>query len=193
MRLADASLQDLFDAYQTEYGSGIEPEEVCRYLNQAAAALDFLNLQKHALGSWPVGIQHGDIKPSNLLLFGETVKVTDFNLASPTSRALQFGTRLGTPGYVAPEIYYGRLSNATDQYALAVTYCYLRSGRLPIIDKPPEPGQSSPGLRPPPDLSMLTLNERPVIAKALSLMPRDRWKTSGEMMQQLVLAIKTKK
>jgi len=192
MKLADGSLQDLFEAYQAEFGTGIEPDEVCRYLSQAAVALDFLNLQKHQLGSWPVGIQHGDIKPSNLLLFGETLRVSDFNLASPTSRALAFGTRLGTPGYIAPEIYYGRLSNSTDQYSLAVTYCYLRSGRLPIIDKPPEPGQSSPGLRPPPDLSMLTLNERPIIAKALALMPRDRCKTCVEMLQQLTMAVKKK-
>jgi serine/threonine-protein kinase len=192
MPMADASLQDLFDAYQSEFNSGVEPEELCRYLTQAATALDFLNTQKHHLGSWPIGIQHGDVKPSNLLLFGETVKLTDFNMASPTSRALQFGTRLGQAGYVAPEVYYGRLSNSTDQYALAVTYCYLRSGRLPFIDKPPEPG-ATPGLRPPPDLSMLSVQERPAIAKALALMPRDRWKTCEEMMTSLVTAVKTMK
>jgi serine/threonine protein kinase len=186
MRLADGSLQDLFDAYQSEYHSGIEPAEVCRYLTQAATALDFLNTQKHHLGSWPVGIQHGDVKPSNLLLFGEMVLLSDFNLASPTSRALQFGTRLGTPGYVAPEVYYGRFTNATDQYSLAVTYCYLRGGKMPFIEKAPEPGQSYPGLRPPPDLSMLNVDERPILTKALALMPRDRWKTCDEMMQQLI-------
>src|SRR5262249_30496804 len=41
--LADASLQDLFEAYQSEYHTGIEANELCRWLSQAAAALDFLN------------------------------------------------------------------------------------------------------------------------------------------------------
>src|SRR5262249_25511321 len=58
MPLADASLQDLFEAYHTEYASGIPMGELCGYLAQAASALDFLNLQKHRLGNYVSGIQH---------------------------------------------------------------------------------------------------------------------------------------
>src|SRR5262249_25673470 len=41
--LADASLQDLFEAYQSAQGTGIEPSELCTLLAGAAAGLDFLN------------------------------------------------------------------------------------------------------------------------------------------------------
>jgi serine/threonine protein kinase len=192
MPLADASLHDLLEAYQAEYGTGIEPVELCGYLRQAAAALDFLNLTKHQLGSWAGGIQHGDIKPSNLLLFGDTVRVGDFNLASPTSRMVQYGARVGTPGYVAPEVWQGRLTDTTDQYSLAVTYCYLRGGRLPVSAQPPDPGQL-PGPRPAPDLTMLTGKEQPIIAKALSVIARERWKSCSELLSQLSEAVQDTK
>ena len=192
MILAEGSLHDLLEAYQTEYGTGIEPVELCGYLTQAASALDFLNLSKHQLGSWAGGIQHGDVKPSNLLVFGEKVKLSDCNLASPASRTLQFGSRVGSAGYVAPEVWQGRVADTTDQYALAVTYCFLRGGKLPIIEKPPELGQV-PAPRPAPDLSMLTVPERPIIARALSLGWRDRWKTCCELMANLTQAIGKKK
>jgi serine/threonine protein kinase len=192
MPLADASLQDLFEAYQAEYSTGIPPAELCDYLSHAGAALDFLNLTKHHLGSWPCGIQHCDIQPSNLLLFGDTVKLADYNLASPTNRLLQFGTRLGPPGYIAPEVWNSRLTDNTDQYALAITYCYLRGGRLPLVEKPPEPGQL-PGPRPAPDLSMLTEKERPIIAKALAVSAHDRWKSCKDMMAELTKAVGTAK
>ena len=34
-------------------------------------------------------------------------------------------------------MFQGRISDRTDQYALAVTYCELRGGRLPFADTPP--------------------------------------------------------
>lgn len=183
--LADGSLQDYFDAYQSECGTGIEAVELCGYLRQAAAALDFLNLGKHRLGSWLGGMQHCDVKPQNLLLFGDTVRLSDHNLASPTMRFLPLETRIGSPAYVAPELWNGRLTDATDQYALAVTYCYLRSGRLPKGAEAPRPGQTSHGAHAAPDLSMLSAPERPVVAKALAWVGRERWKSCTEFVTQL--------
>jgi len=188
MAMADGSLQDYFEAYQSERGTGIEPRELCQLLTQAALGLDFLNVQKHHLGSWPSGIQHCNIKPSNLLLFGDKVKVTDFNIASPTARAVQFGQRINVPAYTAPEVFHGRLSNQTDQYSLAATYVYLRGGRPPFSTVP-EPGQM-PYLRQAPDLTMLTPKERPIVAKALASAPPERWKTCGELIAQLTDAVR---
>jgi serine/threonine protein kinase len=187
MPLADGSLQDLFEAYQSEYGTGIDPKELCGLLTQAAAGLDFLNTQKHQLGSWPGGIQHCNIKPSNLLVFGEYVRVGDFGLASPTARAVMMIRRLNTVSYTAPEIYYGRLTNWTDQYALAACYVYLRGGK-PAFSAAPEPGNLG-YVRPAPDLSMLTSAERPILARALSSNGPDRWKTCSELMTQLSKAV----
>lgn len=181
MEIADGSLLDLYEAYQLEYGTPMPAEEVCELLTQAASAIDFLNTRTHLINGQRVALQHGDIKPSNLLLFGETVKLCDFGLASLTSDPLKGHQRGGTRDYAAPEVFQGRLSDWTDQYALAVTYCHLRGGRMPFPDGP-QPGQR-------PDLTMLSEPERPVIARALAYVPLERWPSCDDLMFNLRRAV----
>lgn len=183
MPLADGSLLDLLEAYQTEFGTALAPVDICNYLTQAARVLDFLNARQHTIDGQRVGIQHCDVKPTNLLLFGETVKLCDFGLSSLTSSALKAHQRAGTCDYAAPEIFQGRLSDWSDQYALAVTYCQLRGGRFPFPDTPRT--FDTAHHRSAPDLSMLTPEERPAVARALSSTPQHRWPTCGEFMAEL--------
>jgi serine/threonine protein kinase len=152
-------------------------------LSQVAAALDFLNAKQHHVGGKVVGIQHCDVKPRNLLVFGDTVKLTDFGLSSLISSQLQGHRRAGTLAYTAPEVFQGRLSNWTDQYSLAVTYCELRGGALPFPENPPT--FQTAYIRPAPDLSMLPPRERPIIARALAPVPQNRWPLCSELMHQL--------
>ena len=123
-----------------------------------------------------------DVKPSNLLLVGDTVTLCDFGLASVTAGTLKPHRAAGTLDYAAPEVFQGRLSDSTDQYALAVTYCHLRGG-LPFKDTPKafQPGYQ----RSEPDLSMLTASERPIVARALQPIPQDRWPTCKAFINQL--------
>src|SRR5205823_6311166 len=102
------------------------PEQVSLNLTQAADALDFMNKRQHMLEGRRIAFQHCDVKPSNMLLFGDRVKLSDFGLASTTSSMMKSHSRSGTLEYAAPEVFQGRLSEWTDQYALAVTYCLLR-------------------------------------------------------------------
>jgi serine/threonine-protein kinase len=183
MELADGSLLDLLDAYRIEYGIPLPAPDVCNYLSQVAQALDFLNGHNHLVEGQRIGIQHCDIKPSNLLLCGEKVKVSDFGLSSLIGSPIKQHRRAGTLDYAAPEVFQGRLSDWTDQYALGVTYVQLRSGKLPFHDTPSSFRQVY--VRPTPDLSMLDPLERPVIARALAATPQDRWPTCAEMMAHL--------
>lgn len=183
MELADGSLMDLLEAYHTELQTPIPRDYVCFLLAQAAAGLDFLNKRQHWIGGTTVALQHCDINPGNLLVFGETVKVTDFSLTSVLGTPLRAHHRAGTLDYAAPEVFQGQLSNWTDQYALAVTYCFLRSGRLPFPDSPRSFQRKY--LRPAPDLTMLADEERPIIARGLAPTPMDRWPSCGEMIGQL--------
>src|SRR5262249_61274427 len=122
--------------------------------------------------------------PSNLLVIGDTLKLADFGLAALKVTNGRRGFPAGTPAYAAPEVYEGRVSDRTDQFALAVTYCEVRGGRLAYPHPPPNfPRNYIP---PPPDLSMLTPKESPLIARALSPLPTDRWPSCVEMMERLL-------
>jgi serine/threonine protein kinase, bacterial len=183
MELADGSLMDVLDIYAADYQTAVQPELACQYLSQAAEALDFLNTRQHVHEGRRVAFQHADVKPSNLLLCGETVKLADFGLSAAMTSGLETHGRAGTLDFAAPEVFRGQLSDKTDQYALAVTYCLLRGGRLPFDNSARRftPTYS----RGQPDLNMLSPPERPIIARALAVPPVRRWPSCGEFMAQL--------
>ncbi len=183
MELADGSLADLFDVYQSDYGVPIPAEHTCHYLTQAAKALDFLNARQHLVNGIRVAVQHCDIKPSNLLLVGNTVKVADFGLSGWISTTTKHFRKAGTLDYCPPEVFQGMLSLQSDQFALAVTYCQLRGGRLPFRDTPAS--FQAGYVRPAPDLSMVSAAERPIVARALDPLPQNRWESCGEFLYQL--------
>jgi serine/threonine-protein kinase len=183
MERADGSLADLSEVYRSEFGTPVPAKDVCFLLSQAAAALDFLNTRRHRIHDRYVTVQHCDVKPSNLLLLGQTCKVCDFGLSVALGSELETRTRAGTLDYCAPEVFQGRLSSQTDQYALAVTYCLLRGGRLPFSDTPRS--FQTHYIRPAPDLSMLSEAERPTVARALHPLPINRWPSCGAMMTRL--------
>lgn len=182
MPLAEGSLLDLYETCMAEYQTGMTPEEVCPLLMQAADGLDFLNTRQHMIGGARVSIQHCDVKPSNLLLVGDSVVLCDFGLASITAATMKFHRPAGTLDYAAPEIFQGRLSDATDQFSLAVTYCHLR-GAIPFKDSPKT--FQFGYVRSEPDLSVLTEKERPILARALSPVPQDRWPSSKAFIAQI--------
>jgi serine/threonine protein kinase len=187
MELADGTVLDLLHSYQKRHGTPIAPEHTCLLLSDAAEALDFLNTRQHLINDRHMAIQHCDVKPTNLLLFGERVKVADFGLCTSLSSHDEKRSGVGTLDYCAPEVFQGRLSSHTDQYALAVTYCVLRGGRLPFHEVPK--GFAGTYVRPPADLTMLTPEECLVIGRALDPIPQNRWPSCCEMMTQLTEAL----
>jgi serine/threonine-protein kinase len=187
MELADGSLKDMLDVCRDDLGTAVMPEMVCHFLKQAAEAIDFLNAPRHVIRGKRISIQHCDIKPSNLLVAEDAVKLADFGLSALKSASHDRQIPAGTPAYAAPEVFGGRITDRTDQFALAVTYCELRGGRLPFPHPPP--GFPRNYVHPPADLSMLTPAEIPIIARALSPLPSDRWPSCCKMMERLGQAI----
>ena len=174
MELADGSLWDRYVRAADEGVSGIPRAELLGYMVDSAAALDYLNQPRHVVdGRAGVGIQHRDVKPPNILLFGRGAKLADLGMA----RALE-GDQAGHTGtwtfpYAAPEYFKRRTHRHSDQYGLAVTYCQLRSGRLPF-----EGGAAlvtAGHLHGQPDLEGLPEPERPIVGRALAKEPGDRW------------------
>jgi serine/threonine protein kinase len=164
MELGDGTLMDSLLKSQREGLSGIPADQLCEYMREAAKGIDYLcTLQ----------IVHRDIKPQNLLLVGGGVKVADFGLAKLLEQARASTSGAMTPAYAAPEFFRGEANSQSDQYALAVSYCQLRGGRLPFAGSVAE--LMAGHLMNPPDLSMLPEPERPIVARALAKNSAERW------------------
>ncbi|HET6573274.1 MAG TPA: protein kinase [Fimbriiglobus sp.] len=188
MDLADASLLDLLELYIEEFERQIEPEKICNFLLQVAQALDFLNARRHRFEGRLVGLQHGDIKPNNVLLVGDSARLADYGLATPTSGPVTPCHRQGTAEYCPPEVFQGNLTEWSDQFSFAVTYHVLRTGTFPYPPPPPK-DQLKNYHRPEPDLSMISAPERPILARALSPIPQNRYPNCLELMTALLAAL----
>src|SRR5436309_6022908 len=165
--LADKSLHDLFVEHQAAGLVGIPRDNLLRYLRDAAEALDHMN-EKYKL-------QHLDIKPRNLFLICDRVKVADFGLVKHIERQSSSGLLGGvTPLYAPPETFAGKISERSDQYSLAIVYQELLTGQRPFSGKnvrqlAQQHLQEDPELRPLPEA------ERSVVARALSKDPAKRF------------------
>ena len=188
MELADASLLDVLDAYQGEYKTPIPPDVLGSYMRNAAAALDFMNARQHPFEGRKVGFQHCDIKPSNMLLCGNTVKLADFGLAAPVVAMHNPYQKCGTLDFAAPEIHRGDLSDRSDQFSLAVSYYYLRTGHFPFPPPPDGFKRKYSYSRPAPDLGLVGRSERRVLERALDAVPERRWSTCTLLVEELEIA-----
>ncbi len=183
MELADGTLLDCLKQSRAKGGNLLPAARVVEWLKQAADAIDFLNGRKPGRDGRRPAFQHGGVRPSNLLCFGDTVKLADAGPVLPVNMPLKFRHWSGPLDFAAPEVFRGRLSEWTDQYALAVTYCQLRGGRLPFTDTPTTLRRDY--VRPEPNLSMVPAEERAIVGRALAVQPWERWPSCCAFMAAL--------
>jgi hypothetical protein len=165
MELADRNLWDRYKECRTQGFPGIPREELLSYMEETAEALDLMNGQYQ--------LQHLDIKPQNLFLVHQHVKVADFGLVKDLEGMKASVTGGVTPVYASPETFDGYVSRYSDQYSLAIVYQELLTGVRPFH------GSNIrqlilQHLQAVPDVSALPLAEQPIIARALSKNPNDR-------------------
>ena len=159
----------------------IEPERAARIIAQVGAALDAAHAH---------GLVHRDVKPANVLLTPEGhAYLTDFGLTKQIKsdpEATRTGMILGTLDYIAPEQIRGEaIGPYTDVYSLGCMLCHLLTGEVPFTvpteegklwahfsEPPPKPSARQPGLGNRFD---------PIVARAMSKRPADRYATAGEL------------
>ena len=174
--LADRSLADLFDTFTDKGMPGIPRDELLRYMEQAADALDYLSTDHN--------LQHLDVKPENLLLVGQHVKLADFGLVKDLQHASQSLLGGMTPNYAPPELFDGRPSSNSDQYSLAIVYQEMLTGERPIQGNSPA-HIAAQHLHGKPDLKGLPNSDQAVIARALSKDPSRRYPSCKAMVADL--------
>ena len=183
MELADGNLEDLRQVYLEETGKNIPADHALDLLEQAADALDFLaELKLPSVNPSSRGLQHCDIKPSNLLLSGDCLKIADFGLCAGTTWQTHRGGWRGTPPYAAPELFKGQATVGTDQFALCVTFLRLCTGERAFWNHDPVDAPPS-GL--PIDLSKVRERELSIISRALHPQPGSRWPTCRAFLEAL--------
>ncbi len=176
MELADRNLWDRFKECRARGLPGIPRDELLGYMEETAEALDLMNSQYQ--------LQHLDIKPQNLFLVYQHVKVADFGLVKDLEGMQASVTGGVTPVYAAPETFDGWVSRFCDQYSLAIVYQELLTGQRPFN------GSNIrqlilQHLQAPPNVSSLPPGEQPAIARALSKTPGDRFPTCHELVEAL--------
>jgi eukaryotic-like serine/threonine-protein kinase len=180
MELAEFTLHDVFVECQNAGMIGIGKDDLMRYLRDAAEALDYMN-EKHKL-------QHLDVKPKNLFIIGDRLKVADFGLVKNFERNASGMLGGGvTPLYAPPETFQGTISQYSDQYSLAIVYQEMLTGHRPFSAKNVR-ALSEAHQNQEPDLRSLPEVERPVIARALAKDPLKRYSSCMALMAALYKA-----
>jgi len=190
--------QDAFGYMAMEYVEGRSLRECfeARVSFSVAQVVDIVSQLLEALQyAHERGVWHRDIKPANILLMNNgRVKVTDFGIARIESSVLtQLGAIMGTPGFIAPEMYLSdAFDSRVDLFAAGVVLYQLLAGTPPFVgsaDKvmfkvcyetplPPSVAARLPKLRP----------FDAVVIRALARRPEDRFATAGQFLEALRLA-----
>ncbi|MEP7212388.1 MAG: protein kinase [Acidobacteriota bacterium] len=153
---------------------------VTEWAVQIADVLDYLHNQ-------PSTIVYRDLKPSNIMIDGNTgrIMLIDFGIARSIGQKEEKGvTAVGTMGYAPPELFSGNVEPRSDIYSLGSTMFHLLTGADPqsnpllIFDfqKNPRPRQINP---------QLSDQIERILMRAVEYNSDARFASAGEMRQAL--------
>jgi eukaryotic-like serine/threonine-protein kinase len=177
MELADKNLWDRFKECRAKGLPGIPRPEMLRYMMETAEALDLMNVEYQ--------LQHLDIKPQNIFLIHNHVKVADFGLVKDLEGMAASVTGGVTPVYAAPETFDGWVSRFSDQYSLAIVYQELLTGQRPFVGSNVRQ-LILQHLQATPNVASLPPEDRPIILKALAKNPDERHASCMDMVKGLL-------
>lgn len=121
--------------------SGVPLADAVGWVGEACEALQYLHEQ---------GVIHRDVKLQNMILGERGVVLVDLGVAHLIGQDEEFATvGIGTPRYMAPEVFAGGLSSArADVFGVAATLWTLLAGRPPVYGDPVRLSELAPEVSP---------------------------------------------
>ncbi|HSB23547.1 MAG TPA: serine/threonine-protein kinase [Burkholderiaceae bacterium] len=159
-------------------GTSFDEQDTVSIMSQLLDALHYA----HSAAVW-----HRDIKPANIMVMSNgRIKLTDFGIARLESAdRTRTNVIMGTPGYIAPELYLdGHVDHRMDIFAAGVVFYQLLARKSPFRGGPeaimhdicyhdPEPAsKADPGHRWP--------QYDAIVARAIAKAPADRFQSAGD-------------
>jgi serine/threonine protein kinase/tetratricopeptide (TPR) repeat protein len=157
---------------------GLTYEDRAELIQQVMQALIYLHRR---------GILHRDLKPDNVIVVNEHVKLLDFGLAVARKYAPEDQNDMvaGTLAYIAPEVLMGNpASESSDLYSVGMIVYEMLAGKHPF-DPHNIQNLINSVLTVVPDVSNLDINDRLafVLRRLLSKTPTERYMNAHELMQ----------
>ena len=173
----------------TKNQTGSDLSQVIAATAQLLEALDFAHTQ---------AVIHRDVKPSNVLIQGGRIKITDFGMADLAARnRYDTGALVGESEYMAPEQFLsGTIDKRCDIHAVGTILYQLLTGKSPFRGDPHTAAAMFNVLQlvpPPPSevRSGLSSAFDRVVARALAKLPAERFVTAREFRNELFAAYVT--
>ena len=161
-----------------ETGEGKPTTTRVELLQQMLQALAYLHRR---------GVLHRDLKPDNILVSDESVRVLDFGLAATKQKDTHFSSA-GTIAYLAPEVWDGVVySKASDLFAVGIVAYELLVGEHPFA--PIDIGFINRLLFDSPDLSPLPSELATVVGRLLARDPTERYERAEDVIVALSRAM----
>jgi len=137
-------------------------------------------------------IVHRDVKPSNIIITRENVaKIVDFGLARVVASisSTQSISSTGTLPYMSPEQILGEpIDQRADLWALGIIIVQMLTGSHPFL-RPSTAAMTFAILnQPPAALDVVPIQLQPILYRALSKKPENRYASADEMLRDLEAA-----
>ncbi len=159
-------------------GTKFDEQDTVSIMAQLLDALQYA----HSATVW-----HRDIKPANIIVMGNgRIKLGDFGIARlEAAERTRTSVVMGTPGYIAPELYLGgAVDHRLDIFAAGVIFYQLLARRSPFRGGP-EAIMHDVCYHDPAPPSTVDPEQRwpqydAIVARAIAKSPADRYQSAGE-------------
>lgn len=153
-------------AHMLGNGECFDELRATRLIRKVAGALAYAHRQ---------GIVHRDIKPQNLLLTQDDVKIGDLGVATWQGHPEDSGVTFGTTLYVSPEQAAGNATSTIDHradiYSLGATFHHIVTGRVPVLSEIGSPEFSK----------AMSAELCAIISKMMAYDPAERYQSMDEV------------